>query len=177
MERFIILSGCSGGGKSTLLSHLAARGFATVDEPGRRIVRAQMQAGGKALPWLDLPGFLIETAALAKSDYRTASAASCLTFFDRSLIDAASGLRNLGDDDLFQSLRHEFRYDKAVFLTPPWPEIYRKDAERHHDFDDAVAEYERLLRDYEALGYALHILPTAPVEDRAAYILDVLQDG
>ena len=38
MDRFIILSGCSGGGKSTLLAELARRGFATVEEPGRRIV-------------------------------------------------------------------------------------------------------------------------------------------
>ena len=38
MNRFIILSGCSGGGKSTLLAELARRGFATVEEPGRRIV-------------------------------------------------------------------------------------------------------------------------------------------
>jgi hypothetical protein len=34
MENFVTISGCSGGGKSTLLSELRRRGFATIDEPG-----------------------------------------------------------------------------------------------------------------------------------------------
>ncbi|MPT22826.1 MAG: ATPase, partial [Starkeya sp.] len=38
MDRFVVISGCSGGGKSTLLTELARRGFAVVEEPGRRIV-------------------------------------------------------------------------------------------------------------------------------------------
>ena len=36
-DRFVVISGCSGGGKSTLLSELGRRGYGTVEEPGRRI--------------------------------------------------------------------------------------------------------------------------------------------
>ena len=50
VERFVILSGCSGGGKSTLLDELARRGHAVVAEPGRRIVAEQLREGGAALP-------------------------------------------------------------------------------------------------------------------------------
>ncbi|WP_273069065.1 AAA family ATPase [Thioclava marina] len=32
----VVLSGCSGGGKSTLLAELASRGFETVEEPAGR---------------------------------------------------------------------------------------------------------------------------------------------
>ena len=39
-----VISGCSGGGKSTLLMELARRGHAVVDEPGRRIVQAGARA-------------------------------------------------------------------------------------------------------------------------------------
>jgi predicted ATPase len=35
-ERFVLLSGCSGGGKSALLAELHARGYHVVEEPGRR---------------------------------------------------------------------------------------------------------------------------------------------
>jgi hypothetical protein len=35
MNRFVVISGCSGGGKSTLLAELARRGQAVVEEPGR----------------------------------------------------------------------------------------------------------------------------------------------
>jgi predicted ATPase len=37
MNRFVVISGCSGGGKSTLLAELGRRGHAVVEEPGRRI--------------------------------------------------------------------------------------------------------------------------------------------
>jgi predicted ATPase len=40
MNTFIVISGCSGDSKSTLLAELARRGFATVVEPGRRWPRA-----------------------------------------------------------------------------------------------------------------------------------------
>ena len=38
-----MISGCSGGGKSTLQEELGQRGYATVEEPGRRIVKEQLQ--------------------------------------------------------------------------------------------------------------------------------------
>jgi AAA domain len=41
VNRFVVISGCSGGGKSTLLIELGRRGYATVEEPGRRIVKEE----------------------------------------------------------------------------------------------------------------------------------------
>jgi hypothetical protein len=35
-EHFVLITGCSGGGKSTLLAELRARGHPVVEEPGRR---------------------------------------------------------------------------------------------------------------------------------------------
>lgn len=52
-HRFILLSGCSGGGKSTLLAKLASRGLPVVDVPGRQIVKEQRFVDGPALPWVD----------------------------------------------------------------------------------------------------------------------------
>lgn len=52
--RFVIISGCSGGGKSTLIDELAKRGHAVVEEPGRRIIADERARGGTALPWIDL---------------------------------------------------------------------------------------------------------------------------
>jgi putative ribosome biogenesis GTPase RsgA len=37
-DRFVVISGCSGGGKSTLINELRRRGYRVVEEPGRRIV-------------------------------------------------------------------------------------------------------------------------------------------
>jgi predicted ATPase len=51
--RRVVVSGCSGGGKSTLLAEMARRGWAVCEEPGRRVVRAEMARGGDGLPWVD----------------------------------------------------------------------------------------------------------------------------
>jgi hypothetical protein len=51
--RFLVMiSGYSGGGKSTLLAELARRGHATVPEPGRRILAEERAVDGRALPGL-----------------------------------------------------------------------------------------------------------------------------
>ena len=54
-NRFVVLSGCSGGGKSSLLEELRSRGYRVIAEPGRRIVQVEeLENNGRALPWLDL---------------------------------------------------------------------------------------------------------------------------
>ena len=49
MDFFVVISGCSGGGKSTLLTELGRRGYMTVEEPGRRIVKEELLGNGLAL--------------------------------------------------------------------------------------------------------------------------------
>ena len=97
-----------------------------------------------------------------------------LVFFDRGLIDAASALEAAGGAPLLAALATEHRYNRKVFLTPPWPEIYAGDPERRHGFDAALAEYERLENTYPALGYEVIVLPKAPVDERVDFVLALL---
>ena len=170
-DRFIVLSGCSGGGKSTLLEELCRRGHAVVEEPGRRIVQQELATGGSALPWLDIATFARRAIAMALADRQAMQDHPGLVFFDRSLIDAALALEAGGGDPVLASLAAEHRYNRLVFLTPPWPEIYAGDPERRHGFDAAVAEYGRLEKAYPALGYEVIILPKVPVAERADVVL------
>lgn len=184
MIPFVVLSGCSGGGKSALLDELARRGHPVIPEAGRRIVQEECHAGGQALPWLNMPAFLERTLRLARQDYAQAPRdADGWVFFDRSLIDAAaawhehadradlSDLPNLTRLPRLARLSREYRYHPQVFLTPPWPEIYVQDAERRHDMQAAQAEYQRLLLAYPALGYTVHVLPKVSIAQRADLIL------
>ena len=57
-DKFVVLSGCSGGGKSSLLAELGRRGFAIYEEPGRQVVKEQLLIGGDALPWDNIDLFL-----------------------------------------------------------------------------------------------------------------------
>ncbi len=174
MNRFVIISGCSGGGKSTLLAALAARGYATVEEPGRRIVSEETSFGGSALPWINLAAFARRAVAMAIEDRQRAAHLRGLVFFDRSLVDAAAALQHATGEDFLAPLVTAHRYDRMVFLTPPWPEIFSFDDARRHDLAAAVAEYDRLLEAYAMLGYDRAILPKSPVGDRVDFVLSRL---
>lgn len=175
MNHFIIISGCSGGGKSTLLTELRQRGHAVVEEPGRRIVQEQMHTGGQALPWLDMAAFLRRAIDVARDDHANAPRGSSQwVFFDRGLIDAAAALQALTGEPVLDKLRQQYRYHPHVFLAPPWPEIYGQDAERRHDMAAALLEFERLRGIYPALGYAVSLLPKVGVAQRADFVLDTL---
>lgn len=177
MDRFVILSGCSGGGKSALLDELRRRGHDVVEEPGRRIVIRELETGGAALPWVDSLAFVRQAMALSLADREAAAMLSGLVFFDRGLIDAAAGLQHLTGEKVLDELRHAHRYNRQVFLAPPWPEIYETDRARRHGFAAAVAEYDRLRAAYPSLGYAVSILPKVDVAGRADFVLAVLHAG
>lgn len=170
----VILSGCSGGGKSTLLNELARRGVATVPEPGRRIVAEESRGEGRALPWVDMAAFARRSVALAGEDRATVAHHMGWVVFDRGLIDAAVALEHAAEVPVAETLGDLPRFHRVVFLTPPWPEIYAADAERRHGVAEAEAEYRRLLAAYEALGYEAVILPKTGVRARADFLLSRL---
>jgi predicted ATPase len=174
LDRFVTISGCSGGGKSTLLAALARLGHSVVEEPGRRIVAEELSATGAALPWVDGTAFAKRAIAMSLADRAAAAGTLGWVFFDRGLIDAAAALEHLTSEPAISTLGRAHRYHRRVFMAPPWAEIYSQDPERHHGFDEAKAEYERLLEAYPALGYEIYLLPKVSVSDRVDYILAML---
>ena len=111
--RRIVLSGCSGGGKSTLLAELSRRGHATVDEPGRRVVKAELAHGGDGVPWLNLTRFMDLALQLAIADFGTA-AHSGVTFFDRSVVDTASAMLRHAQQQADLAQWHDQAQDAAT---------------------------------------------------------------
>ncbi|MEZ6002492.1 AAA family ATPase [Hyphomonas sp.] len=176
MDHFILISGCSGGGKSTLLDALKARGHHVVEEPGRRVVEAEQATGGNALPWTDIEAFLHRTLDLAIADHMAARELTGPVFFDRGVVDAVAALTHVTGDPAAGALAETYRYGRTVFLAPPWPEIFTADAARRHGIDEAVAEYTRLETAFPAFGYDTRILPKVSIEARMACILSAVPD-
>ena len=170
-NRLVVISGCSGGGKSALLVELARRGHAVVAEPGRRIVAEERASGGHALPWVDLEAFARRALDVARRDRILAESAGGLVFFDRGLVDAATALQHATGEAALAAVTGE-RYADPIFIAPPWPEIYVTDADRQHGFDEAAAEYERLIAAYRSLGYGIAMLPRLGIAERADFVLD-----
>jgi predicted ATPase len=146
-----------------------------VEEPGRRIIKQELQDGGAALPWIDATAFARRAIAMAREDRPAAAMLNGWVFFDRGLVDAAAALQHLTGEPALTTLAQEHLYHRIVFLTPPWPEIFRNDPERRHGLEAAEAEYSRLLHVYPALGCEVCILPKTSVSERADIIETALR--
>ncbi len=177
MTNLIILSGCSGGGKSTLLKELESRGYSVVPEAGRRVVASAMAEGTNALPWVSPEAFVRACVTLHLEDLEQLPQTTQPVFLDRSAIDTITYLsfKDLPIPPDIREVLHQSRYSKLVFLTPPWPEIFETDAERQKSFEEAVLEYQNLHTSFKRLGFEIDILAQAPVGERADYIEATLE--
>jgi predicted ATPase len=175
-DRLVLLSGCSGGGKSSLLAELGRRGWPIYEEPGRQIVKEQVFIGGDALPWDNVEKFVELTISRSIHNLAMAARAGRVAFFDRGIIDQISGLEQLSRPvpAPLEAAAERFRCHETVFMLPPWPEIFRTDAERRHGFEEAAAGSAALLRTYARFGYRLVEVPKLEIGARADFILDGL---
>ena len=172
--RFVITGG-PGAGKTATLDALAARGFHCVPESARAIIRKRKESGLSPRPSPEHFG-----AEMLKEDmarYRGTPIENHPVFFDRGVCDALAFLSLYGVTSVAEVEAHvkEFRYNDLVFLLPPWPEIYRKDAERDQSFTEAIAVYESLRQWYTHWRYHLVEVPRGNVEERADFILKTIQ--
>lgn len=178
-ERFVVITGGPGSGKSTLIEVLEDAGHARSVEAGRAIIRDQVAIGGPALPWSD-PAFFAELMLCWEMrSYGMAQEQFGLVFFDRGVPDCIGYLRLMGLPVPAHMHRAAdvCRYNRLVFLAPPWREIFHQDEERRQDFAEAVRTFEALASTYRDLGYELVELPCAPVEERRRFVLDRLRAG
>jgi len=162
-----LITGCSGGGKSTLLAELARQGLDCVPEPGRRIIAAEADPASPRLPWNDPAGFARAALALAEADFAAAAARPGPVVFDRGVLDALVALAHAGGRVPDRARAERFRYAPPVFLAPPWPALFARDAQRHHDLPQAEAEFARLVAALAGLGWPVAILPRVSVTARA----------
>ncbi len=171
--QLVVVSGCSGSGKSTLLAALAVQGEAVAPEPGRRIVQQELAAGGDALPWRNAQRFIDKCALLADANFDRHAAQPRRTFFDRSLVDVAAAVARSGlqAPAVLTVAMATKRYAPFVVMSAPSQALFATDAERRHDFGEAVAEDDALVPAYRDRGYDIIDLPQLPVAQRAAFVL------
>ena len=173
LERFFVITGGPGSGKSTLIDALEARGYARSIEAGRGVIQDQVEIGGNALPWKNQALFADLMLSWEMRSYQIAQRSPGLVFFDRGVPDIAGYLRlmNLPVPAHVSKAAEIFRYNRKVLIAPPWPSIFAQDRERKQDFDEAVRTYDVMVLTYRDLGYELIELPRVPVEERIEFVL------
>ncbi len=174
MNQFFVLTGGPGSGKTTLIESLQKCGYSTMAEAGRAIIQDQVAIGGQALPWVNPLLFAETMLSWDMRSYHVAEQMNGLVFFDRGVVDVLGYLRlmDLQIPKHIQIAEQKFRYNRLVFIAPPWEEIFENDGERRQDFAEAIRTYEAVSSTYVEMGYDLVELPRSPVEDRVRFILE-----
>ena len=172
-DRFFVITGGPGSGKSSLLDALQSHGYQRSVEAGRAIIQQQLAIGGRALPWDDRLLFAELMLSWEIRSYEMARQSSGIVFFDRGVPDIAGYLRLIHQPvpAQVQKAIEAFRYHPQVFIAPPWRDIFTQDAERKQDFDEAVRTYDALAATYNEHGYELLELPRASVAERVNFVL------
>lgn len=172
-RNFYIFTGGPGSGKSTVLEILKNKGYLTVNEVAREIIKNQVRTGGDALPWKNTVRYSNLMLLWSIVDFEEFVHTDKPCFFDRGIIDTIGYARLINipvsDDMLLTSNR--YRYNKKVFLFPFWKEIYVNDAERKQDLDEAQKTCLVLKETYEKFGYETVDVPFLSPEERAEWIL------
>jgi predicted ATPase len=174
VDRFFVITGGPGSGKSTLVNALRTQGVQTMPEAGRAIIQDQVAIGGNALPWGNRFAFAELMLGWAMRAYREARSLAGSVVFDRGIPDVL-GYLNLSRLDAASHIRRAagmFRYNPRVFIAPHWPEIFSTDTERKQSEEEARATCNAMAAVYTDQGYELVTLPLAPVEDRVQFVLD-----
>jgi predicted ATPase len=166
---FFLFTGGPGVGKTTLLRHLQALGEAVVEETHRTVIAEQAAAGSRALPWGDFAAYCELCVRRDIEKFDAMAGESDRVFFDRGMLDGFDP-RWTAPPELEAAARNR-RYNRRIFVFPPWREIYETDAERRQDWTEAQATFPRILDMVARFGYAPMIVPSGPVPERAAFVL------
>ena len=172
MDRFFVITGGPGSGKTALLEAMACSGVATMPEAGRAIISDQVAIGGHALPWAEPLAFAELMLSWEMRSYREAKRIAGPVLFDRGIPDVIGYLRLTGiavPRHMFEAARL-LRYRRQVFLAPHWPEIFAQDAERRQSAAEAEATCCIMTEIYRELGYDLLPLPLTAVAERAEFV-------
>ena len=172
-DRFFVLTGGPGAGKTTMIEALARAGFATTTEAGRAIIRGQLEVGGSATHQTNPALFAELMLAFDIQSYRQALCEAGPVFFDRGVTELAGyhGMMGLAAPAHFRTAAEKFRYSRRVFVAPPWPEIFANDSERKQSLGEAVRSHEAVVQTYAEFGYTIVPLPKASIEERLRFVL------
>lgn len=178
-NQFYIITGGPGVGKTTLLVELSRKGFQTVEEEARRIIKEQVNINGDGLPWRDkgLYAQLMFDASVKTYQKIKSETADGVVFFDRGLPDTLCymNMENIPVLQKKEEIIREVMYNKNVFILPPWKEIYKNDTERKQNWNEAVFTFEKMKETYLKYAYTVIEVPKDTVQKRAAFILDRIQ--
>ncbi|MDH5827154.1 AAA family ATPase [Sphingobacterium sp. SG20118] len=168
-----IITGGPGAGKTTLLRALRKRGYKTIPEDARKIIKQQILSNGKGLPWGNKVLYAKLMLEASLESFKIGHDENAITFFDRGILDTICYMRiiKLGVTSEIEQIPTTHLYNKKVFILPPWLAIYETDEERKQSWQEAFETYEKIKKTYCDYGYEVIDVPIGTVEERVHFML------
>lgn len=174
MVKRIVVSGCAGAGKTSLVNEMARRGWQVCEDIRSRIARTE-QEGGNPPPTHDPERFARLCLAACIDELLQLGGGPVI--HDGCLVDAVLAVRRYGsmrggDEHVLGVMR----YADPVFVAPPWREVFdRQDNDK--TWDEAVAEYDDLCAAFAQAGYDTLTLPQLPLKERADWLETAIRNS
>lgn len=172
-NRFAVVTGAPGAGKTALLEQAHRGGITTSPEVARLLLR---QPGGMALRNDDPLGFAEAMTEAHEHEFARFAGHDGPVLFDRGLPDVVGFLEasGLSVPPTIDRACRTLRYGGQIFRAPAWAGIYRQDSERIQDWQQAVASDHAVSAAWRRYGYDLLDLPLVPVGERLAFVRERL---
>ncbi|ODT68262.1 MAG: hypothetical protein ABS75_21160 [Pelagibacterium sp. SCN 63-23] len=173
-ENLFVVTGGPGAGKTTLLLAAQAAGYNVVPEAGRAILQRQAIIDGVATHDRNAAAYAELMLDREVESYLLHAGSKRPVLFDRGVGDLV-GYRTLTGLELgphFDRAAHRLRYNRLVFIAPPWRAIFANDTERRQDWDESVRTCAAIRAAYDKLGYEIVDLPEADVKTRLQFVTD-----
>lgn len=170
-----IITGGPGFGKTALAEELHRNNYLCSGEFARDIIEGQQNKGGDLLPWVQ-PKQFQQAVLQLRIDFFESVPDHCLAFADRGIPDqlAFARYRGFGSPEILKRSVEQYRYAHQVFVTPPWPDIFVRDAIRKETLEEAILIHQAIIDTYSELNYQIVELPLASVKERMNFIIQTL---
>ena len=166
-----VLTGSSYSGKTTLINELAIRGYHTVPEGARLLIKSELDSGGLILPWINRRAFLEKLDDFQMDLESKIDGSASFAFLDRGLPDDLAYYRLHGIEPSRKVLldfgNNEYEH---VFLLETLPG-YQTDDVRKEPLE--LVQKLRVMHEqaYRDWGYDVTVVPVMSVEERLDFIL------
>jgi predicted ATPase len=173
--RKYVVTGGPGFGKTSIINELERRGYNSVHEISRSIIKEQLDSGGDVLPWKNL-GIFSRLVFERRVQQHVETPEHLHSFFDRGVPDVVAYMvrDELELPEKYVHALSELNYNQFIFLTPPWQDIFINDNERKESYEQACSIHTYITDTYNKLGYTTLEIPKVNVSERVDFILSNL---